>query len=281
MGFRSSLPSIGSICRATICGTSTGKCSARATGSFLKQYEEETNFAAHLLLDVSESMRYRSDDAPLSKLEYAASLAAALGYLITRQQDAVGLMTFAESIERQLAPSGRGSHVGQLFHLLDETEPGRVLTFEEASGGRQSPDSSASSNESPSLEDGVIERVLVEASQRMRRRGLVIVISDLFDDPDSLLRGLKRLKHGRHDVRVLQVIDRAEEEFPFDDPTHFRGLEHSGERRIEPRALQRAYCEEFARFMKAVQVGVRRLGMEFVSVKTDEPLDGALRRLLA
>ena len=112
------------------------------------------------------------------------------------------------------------------------------------------------------------------------RRGLVIVISDLFDEPESLLRGFKRLKHGRHDVRVLQVIDRAEEEFPFEDPTHFRGLEQTGDRRVEPRGLQQAYRREFARFLKAVQVGVRGLGMDIVTARTDEPLDGVLRRLL-
>lgn len=239
---------------------------------FLKQYEEETNFACHLLVDVSDSMRYRSDSASLSKLEYAVSLAAALGYLITRQQDAVALLTFAESIAAQLAPSARATHLGQLFRRLEETEPGRVLTFDDlasgdAEGGREA--------------DGVLEKVLVDASMRMRRRGLVIVISDLFDDPASVLRGFKRLKHGRHDVRVLQVIDRAEEEFPFDEPTHFRGLEHSGERRVEPRGLQTAYRAEFASFLKSIHVGIRTLGMDIVTVRTDEPLDGALRRLLA
>jgi uncharacterized protein (DUF58 family) len=244
---------------------------------FLKQYEEETNFACHLLLDVSDSMRYRSPSLPewpgavLSKLEYTVSLAAAIGYLITRQQDAVGLVTFAGSVEGQLAPSSRGSHLGELFRRLDETDPSRVLSFEDAQGAGGEADTDA---------DGVIERVLIEAAQRMRRRGLVIVLSDLFDEPASLLRGFKRLKHGRHDVRVLQVIDRAEEEFPFEEPTHFRGLEHSGERRVEPRALQQAYREEFARFLKSVQAGVRGLGMQFVTVHTDDPLDGALRRLL-
>lgn len=250
---------------------------------FLKQYEEETNFACHVLLDVSESMRYRAPAigerpaAELSKLEYAVSLAAAVGYLITRQQDAVGLMTFDSSIEDQLAPSSRGAHLAQLFQRLEATNPSRVLTFEEvvseqgeASGEGESPD-----------DDGSIEKVLVEASQRMRRRGLVIVISDLFDDPASLLRGFKRLKHRRHDVRILQVIDRAEEEFPFDDPTLFRGLERSGERRIEPRSLQRAYQEEFQKFLKAVQAGARGLGMDIVTARTDEPLDGVLRRLLS
>lgn len=245
---------------------------------FLKQYEEETNFACHLLLDVSDSMRYRAPSLPerpgavLSKLEYAVSLAAAIGYLITRQQDAVGLMTFGESIEGQLAPSSRGAHLGELFRRLDETDPARVLSFEDAQGA---------AGEGEIEADGLIERVLFEASQRMRRRGLVIVLSDLFDEPASLLRGFKRLKHGRHDVRVLQIIDRAEEDFPFDDPTYFRGLEHSGERRIEPRALQQAYREEFDRFLKAVQAGVRGLGMQIVTVRTDEPLDGALRRLLS
>ena len=242
---------------------------------FLKQYEEETNFACHLLLDVSDSMRYRSEPqvdhsgAGLSKLEYAVNLAAALAYLITRQQDAVGLMTFADRIDGQLAPSSRGAHLGQVFRRMEETEPQRLLSFDEAGGDHMESEA-----------DGVIERVLVDASQRVRRRGLVIVISDLFDEPESLLRGFKRLKHGRHDVRVLQVIDRAEEEFPFEDPTHFRGLEQTGDRRVEPRGLQQAYRREFARFLKAVQVGVRGLGMDIVTARTDEPLDGVLRRLL-
>ena len=107
---------------------------------FLKQYEEETNFACHLLLDVSDSMRYRSEPqvdhsgAGLSKLEYAVNLAAALAYLITRQQDAVGLMTFADKIEGQLAPSSRGAHLGQVFRRMEETEPQRLLSFDRGGG---------------------------------------------------------------------------------------------------------------------------------------------------
>src|SRR5690606_38202248 len=117
----------------------------------------------HLLVDVSDSMRYRSEAVPLTKLEYAVALAAALGYLITRQQDAVGLMTFGESVLSQLQPSSRSAHLGQLCRQLDETDPGRIFSFMEA-GDEE-------------LEaDGTIERSLVEASQRMRRRGLVIVL---------------------------------------------------------------------------------------------------------
>jgi uncharacterized protein (DUF58 family) len=234
---------------------------------YLKQYEEETNFACHLLLDVSDSMRYRSEMVPLTKLEYAAALAAALGYLITRQQDAVGLITFADSLLSQLPPSSRSAHFGQLCRRLEETDPGRVFSFAEA-------------GEEESERDGVIENALVEASQRMRRRGLVIVLSDLFDDPDAMLRGFKRFRHARHDVRVLQIIDPAEEEFPFEDPTHFRGLEQSGQRRIEPRRLQEAYREEFARFLRQLQAGIRGQGMDFLTARTDQPLDGVLRRLL-
>ena len=242
---------------------------------FLKQYEEETNFACHLLLDVSESMRYRFEPqgerakTVLSKLEYAVSLAAALAYLITKQQDAVGLTTFSESIDTQLAPSSRGAHLGQVYRTLEETDPRRVLSFDEAGG-----------EDVENEAEGEIEHVLIEASQQIRRRGLVIVLSDLFDEPESLLRGFKRLRHGRHDVRVLQIIDRAEEDFPFEDPTHFRGLERSGERLVEPRGLQRAYREEFAGFQKIVRVGLRGLGMEVVTTRTDEPLDAALGRLL-
>jgi uncharacterized protein (DUF58 family) len=107
--------------------------------------------------------------------------------------------------------------------------------------------------------------VLREVSQYIRRRGLIVVISDLYDDPDEILRGLKHLRHQRHDVIVLQV---------------FHGLEGTGERRLEPRALRAAYCREFESAIKMMHRSIRNLGMDCLLVQTDEPLDGVLWRVL-
>ncbi len=248
------------------------KVFAKSDRYFLKQFEEETNFACHVLLDVSESMRYQSEGATVSKLEYGVYLAAALGYLILKQQDGVGLMTYDDALRDRLPPSSQSSHLEQYLTVLERQQPQRVISVEDVTGhGREA----EQDNESNS-----IAGVLRQVSQHVRRRGLVVLISDLFDDPDSILRGLKHLRHQRHDVIVLQVIDRAEEEFPFDDPTLFHGLEGTGERQLEPRALREAYRREFDSAQRTLQHGVRQMGMTCLCARTDEPLDGVLWRVL-
>ena len=220
---------------------------------YLKQYEQETNFSCWLLADTSESMQYRSDNAAMSKLEYARHLSAALAWLVVQQQDAVGLATFDRDVSNFLRASSQPSHLKHVLHLLEAA---------------------------PTAGETALGPILHSLAERIRKRGLVILLSDLFDDPESLLMGLKHFRHRRHDVSVLHIIDPAEQDFPFEDPTLFKGLEQSGQQMTDPKALKKAYQEEFNDFLSQVRVGCRNLHMDYVFVRTDWPLDIALRSIL-
>jgi uncharacterized protein (DUF58 family) len=233
---------------------------------YLKQFEEETNFACHLLLDTSESMRYKSDPPvgsftgpagaakpAVSKLEYAQLVAASLAYLVVQQQDAVGLATFDTAVTHLIRPAGTPSHLNQLFHVMEQT---------------------------PARGETALGPILHDLAERIKKRGLVIVISDLFDDVDALMLGLKHFRHRRHDVSLMQIIDPAEQDFPFEDPTLFKGLEAPAEQMTDPRALKRAYQREFESFLRQVRRGCRDLQMDYVLLRTDMPLDVALSSYL-
>ncbi|MGD9858335.1 MAG: DUF58 domain-containing protein, partial [Planctomycetaceae bacterium] len=179
------------------------------------------------------------------------------------------------------------SHLEPYLALLERQEPSRVMTVEDVATvrgergvstprfrDRTTPERGTHVPRSPDAD------ILREISQYIRRRGLIVLISDLFDDPDSVLRGLKHLRHQRHDVIVLQVIDRAEREFPFEEPTLFYGLEGMGQRQLEPRRIREAYCREFESALRTLQRGIRNLGMDCLLAHTDDPLDGVLSRVL-
>jgi uncharacterized protein (DUF58 family) len=221
---------------------------------YLKQFEEETNLVSYLLLDTSESMRYRSDPAGLSKLEYAQCVAAALSYLILQQQDSVGLATFDSEIRSLVRPSGNPSHLGQLLHVMENSQPERKT--------RTGP-------------------IFHDLAERLKRRGLVLILSDLFDDLPSMMAGLKHFRHRRHDVVVFHVLDPAEIEFPFRQTTLFRGLEQLPDVLTDPRALRKAYLDEFGRFLQAVRKGCRAQHADYVLLRTDQSLEIALASYLA
>ena len=221
---------------------------------YLKQYDEETNFVCHLLVDTSESMTYKSDKAVYSKLEYAQYLAAAFAYLIVHQQDAVGLATFDSSVSQFLRPGSTAAHLKQLCHTLEK---------------------------SPSQGESSIGPIFHDLAERIKRRGLVVILSDFFDDPTTLLMGLKHFRHRRHDVVLLQIIDPAEQDFSFVDPTLFKGLENLGEQLTEPRALRKAYQREFEAFLKSIRSSARDLQMDYVFMRTDMPLEVALHEFLS
>jgi len=220
---------------------------------YLKQFEEETNFVCYLLLDTSESMSYRSESAAVSKLEYAQYVAAALSYLIVQQQDAVGLATFDTSVTHFVRESSQPSHLKQLFHTMDQ---------------------------SPGAGETAMGPIFHGLAERITRRGLVIIISDLFDDLEELLSGLKHFQYRRHDVSVMHVIDPAEQDFPFEEPTLFKGLEGLPDQIADPRVLRKAYKLEFEDFLVQVRRGLRDLCMEHVLLRTDTPLDVALSSFL-
>lgn len=221
---------------------------------YLKQYEEETNLVSYLLVDTSESMRYQSDDAALSKLEYAKCVAASLSYLILQQQDSVGLVTFDREVRALVRASSNPSHLKQLLHVMQESVPERKTST------------------------GPIFHDLAE---RLKKRGIVIILSDLFDDVPSMMAGLKHFRHRRHEVVLFHVLDPAELDFPFKQTTLFKGLEQLPEVLTDPRALRKAYLEEFNRYVTDVKRGCRANRIDYVPLRTDQPLDVALSSYLA
>jgi uncharacterized protein (DUF58 family) len=220
----------------------------------LKQFEEETNLVAHLLLDTSESMRYQSPASRWSKLEYAQTAAAALAYLILHQQDSAGLVTFDNEIRALVRASSNPSHIKQLLQVMEQSQPQRKT----ATG-----------------------LVFHDLAERLTKRGIVVVLSDLFDDVPTMLAGLAHLRHRRHEVIVLHVLDPAELDFPFQQPTLFEGLEQLPQAMVEPRAIRAAYLEEFGRFLRAVKMGCRMHRIDYVLLRTDQSLEVVLASYLA
>lgn len=221
---------------------------------YLKQYEEETNLVCYLLLDVSESMTYRSDDAPLSKLDYARTVAASLAYLVLQQQDGVGLTTFDAGVKSLIRPSGHPTHLKAMLHAM-EAEPTQAKTS--------------------------LGPIFHDLAERFKKRGVIIVLSDLFDDPATLLAGLKHFRHRRHEVILFHILDPAEQDFAFRDLTLFKGLEGLPQLLVDPQALRKAYLAEFEQFVKSLRAGSYAQQIDYVPLRTDRPLDLALSTYLA
>lgn len=229
------------------------KLHAKTDRFHLKQFEEETNVAAHLLVDASESMGYQSESAVWSKLEYAKTLAAALAYLVIRQHDAVSLALFDHRLRDQLPPSAKRAHWTQICQRLDSHDQGG---------------------------ETVMGPLLHEFAERLRRRGVVFLIGDLFDDPNEIARGLRHLTHRKHDVRIAQIVDPAEADFPFDEAMLFRGLESAPDVTIDAGAIRQAYLEEFTTHCKAIAKICREAGIVYQLIRTSDPPETALRGLL-
>ncbi len=230
------------------------KVFGRTDKFYLKQYDDETNLVCQLVLDVSESMSYRGPDSPLSKFEYAQSAAAALAWLVLRQQDAVGLVTFDEQIRARVRASSNPSHLQQVFQTL-ESAP---LTAETSAGP-----------------------IFHELAERMKKRSVVVILSDLFDNVESVMAGLKHFRHRRHDVIVFHVLDPAELDFTFSRPTIFQGLERMPKVTADPRSLRRAYVKEMQDYLRSVKMGCRRNGIDYQQLRTDQSLGTALSHYLA
>jgi uncharacterized protein (DUF58 family) len=230
------------------------KVFGRTDKYYLKQFEEETNLVCHLLLDTSESMLYQSAGAAMSKLEYAKCAAAALAYLIFRQQDNVGLVTFDHEIRALVPSSSNPSHIKQLLQVMEQS-PARRKTSTGA--------------------------IFHDLAERFKKRGIVVILSDLFDDVAAMMAGLKHFRHRRHEVILMHVLDPAELDFPFEQTTLFRGLEQLPEMLVEPRALRQAYLEEFGGFLRRLKHGCRSSGIDYVPMRTDQSLEVALSSYLA
>jgi uncharacterized protein (DUF58 family) len=229
------------------------KVYARSDRHYVKKYEEETNLEGHLLLDTSASMAYRGT-APMSKLEYGSVLAASLAFLMNRQRDATGLITFDDRIRFRLPAGARPGHLHALMLALERMAPG-------------------------SQSD--VGRPLHQLAEALVKRSLVVLISDLLDDPDPVIRGLRHLKFRGTDVIVFQLLDPNELTFPFRGPAKFRDVESAEEVIAEPSAVRKAYLRELAGLTLRFDRELRGAGIDFVQLDTSQPLDFALLAYLA
>ncbi len=230
------------------------KVFGRTDKYYIKEYEQETNLELVLVVDCSESMNYRSRSAAMSKMDYAASLAAAIAHLALRQQDAVGIATFDEKIRRYVRPS-------------TNTQQWRMLV--QALSDRSGPAKTS------------IEHVLNELAERLQRRSIVILISDLFDDAPGVVKGLRRLRYHRHEPIVWNVWDDAELTFPFTHPTMFDGMEKDGTLLTEPFSIRERYLAEVDRFRSYLSSKCSRMQVEYTSFTTSSSLGVSLANYLA
>jgi uncharacterized protein (DUF58 family) len=221
---------------------------------YLKQFEEETNLICYLMLDTSESMQYQAPGSPLSKHAYGQCIAAALAHLVLHQRDAVGLVTFDQEVRQLIRPSSSPTQLKQLLHVMEQTIAARKT--------RTGP-------------------IFHDLAERLARRGIVVIISDLFDDVEAMLAGLKHFRHRRHDVIVFHILDPAEIDFPFEHVTMFKGLEALGDVVTEPRSLRSAYQNEVQSFLKQVRTGCRAQQIDYLTIRTDQSLDTVLTAFLS
>ncbi|MBI4834476.1 MAG: DUF58 domain-containing protein [Planctomycetes bacterium] len=228
------------------------KIFGRSDRLYIKEYEQETNLYCHIMLDTSESMDYASGE--ISKFEYGRSLAAALAYLVVQQQDAVALELFDREIYKAIPPSSNPAHLNAIFKELSEVKPTRKTD---------------------------VKAISMDMTERVRKRGLVIIISDLFDDPNAILKGLQRLRFKGQEIIIFHLLDEAEMSFPFDWMTRFIGLEEYPDVVTDPRHLRREYINIVQNFITTLRRGCLKERIDYVQISTDQMLDVALSAYLA
>jgi uncharacterized protein (DUF58 family) len=225
---------------------------ARQDRLVVKQFEEDTNLRAALLVDVSASMRYGS--GPLDKYEYACTLAACLAYLILRQQDAVGCLAFDRQARAAVPQRTKRNHLDSVIRALDGAGP---------------------------ADETDVHDVLRTAAETYPRRGLMILVSDLLVERESLFRGLRLLRSRGHDVLVFHVLDDDEIDFDFKGPTRFEGLESTGHLSCNPRALRDGYLAALGAYLEEVRRGCAQNRSDYALLRTSQPLDAALASYLS
>ncbi|MBI5439641.1 MAG: DUF58 domain-containing protein [Deltaproteobacteria bacterium] len=220
---------------------------------FIKEYQEATNLRAHILLDASASMGYASEGG-MTKFAYASTLAASLSYLMLKQQDAAGLLVFSNRVDRRVPPKATPGH---LWAILKELE-GRAPAGRTAAG-----------------------EVLQELAGSLRRKGLVVLISDLFDDREKILRGLRQLRSRGNEVLVLHVLDPDELDFPFDQPLTFDDLEEDLRVVADPQTVRAAYLRSLGALLEEYRRVCAAYQIDYQLFPTSTELETALTRYLA
>jgi uncharacterized protein (DUF58 family) len=229
------------------------KVYARSDRFYVKKFEEETNLECHIMIDVSGSMAYRGQ-RPMTKFEYGACLAASLAYLMNRQRDGVGLTAFDESIVTMLPSSSRSGHLRAVLLTLDRLTLGRQTN---------------------------VSKPLHQLADSLSKRGMVVLISDLLDDPESVIRGLKHFQYRGTDVIVFHILDPDEIEFPFERTTRFEDLETSEEVSAVPGAVRSHYRQAMASLIERYRRELGAAGIDYQLLRTNQPLEIALMSYLS
>jgi uncharacterized protein (DUF58 family) len=230
------------------------KAYAKFDKYYVKKFEQETNLRAYLVVDASGSMGYRGDPARLTKLEYASAMAASLAYLLVRQQDAAGLVVVAGGIRSALAPRATPGHLGPLVEALE--------------GCRA---------EGPTDLCSAVDWVVEHAP----RRSSVLVFSDLMDREEKALKRLAQLGRRKHEVTLFHVLDPAELEFPFDEPTLFLSMEDERQVEANGRDMRKGYLELLRRWLEEVRRQALESDVDYALCRTDRALDEVLLPFLA
>ncbi|HUR21488.1 MAG TPA: DUF58 domain-containing protein [Vicinamibacterales bacterium] len=223
---------------------------ARTDKYYVKQYDADTNTNFAVLLDISKSMMFGSGG--VTKIEYARYLAACLGYMAHRQRDRVGIVTFDEEVVTYVPPSAK--HFDVMLHTLDKAEPVRA---------------------------GRLRAPLDKIAEHFKRRSIVALISDLYEEPDEILEAIKPYRFLGNDIMVFHVLDPAELDFPYKDASRFQDLETGEEVPIVPESLLKQYRELIAAHIDALRTKFSEIRVDYTLVNTARPLDDALFNYLA
>ena len=220
---------------------------------FIKEYEDETNLRAYLVLDASASMNYASDG--ISKFDYACTLTASLAYLILKQQDSAGLVMFSDRIEAFIPPRAKRDYLTQILHALENRGPGG---------------------------DTNVGKILEEIAGQVKRRGLIVLVSDLLDDAEAILKGLRHFRFKGNDVIVFHLLDQAELDLPFEGNILFEDLEAANLQVIaDPRAIRSTYQQVVQEFIGNIRKQCHDSAIDYQIISTATPLDRALASYLS
>lgn len=223
------------------------KVFARSDRYYIKQFEEETNLRCSILLDISNSMSYKSGN--ISKLEYASILSASLAFLMLKQRDAIGLMLFADEIRKDLPAKSVPVYIKDIIFALSEIKVGN---------------------------DTNITNALHTIADRIKRRGLIILISDLLDDPQKILSGMKHLKYNKHEIIVFHIVDDQEVDFNFKGEFIFEDLESKQKIRTDARYVQQDYLNQINNQYTFFKKSFRENDIDYIRIRTSEPIESAL-----
>ena len=230
------------------------KVYAKSDRYYIKQYEEETNLKAYLLLDCSKSMAYSSDEKRVNKLDYAGMLSGALSYMLLKQRDAVGLVTFDEKMRKYIPPRSKSGHLHLLLNEIAHQEPSDTTN---------------------------ISATLHEMAERIKRRGLVILMSDLLDEPEKIISGLKHFRYNNHEVIVFHILDPRERDFAFPREAIFKDMETGEEVTTLPFQIKKDFASEVKEFSDSIASACRQSNIDYIPIDTSMPFDKALYAFLS